>query len=199
MGTLGGLKTPSDLQDIVIRILGKQGGQGKFFQALGICVTAAAGACENALNLGELTEICNLAVRTAWNWDPTPWSDALSATWLYMEREREFSDFNQETKACLEAISASRRAYIDSNMMEYDAERALEVEGVRWDFNDLFRYCAKNLLVRTALPPFPWRHDIDEARDVVERLKELRVDAVPAPPSARLLKCYFVCNGLSRL
>lgn len=196
---MGGLASEDELLKTIFGMVGSTLNQARFYQALGACISEGVGIAENAVLLPRLTTLCNRAKNPVDGASEELWSDAVSQTWAYMTYEKECVEYESRRTAVLERTKQSRETYVANELEKFDAEMAVEREAVRWDFNSLFGFCAMNRILRAFLPPLPWTHNVDEAKEVVQRLAGTRIDRVPAPAGARLLKCYFVCNGLSRM
>ena len=196
---MGGLGSKDVLLKTIFGMVGTTLNQGRFYQALGACISEGVGIAENAVLLPRLTTLCNHAKNPVDGASEELWRDAVSGTWEYMMHEKECIEYESRRTAVLEHTKQSRETYVANELEKFDAEMAVEREAVRWDFNSLFGFCAMNRILRAFLPPLPWTHNVDEAREVVQRLAGTTIDRVPAPAGARLLKCYFVCNGLSRV
>jgi hypothetical protein len=84
-----------------------------------------------------------------------------------MKNSREWDEYEVQSKAVGDAIFEKRKAYIREQVAAYEHSVEIDREAVRWDFNALFHYCGINSILRSILPPLPWSHSEEEAREVL--------------------------------
>jgi hypothetical protein len=181
-----------------IHLIGQGDSHHSFLRALGAWMTRDVSTEDdvgdgNGHSLAAMKELCHEAKRVPR--DISFWSKTIHSTWTYMKNSREWDEYEVQSKAVGDAIFEKRKAYMREQVAAYEHSVQIDREAVRWDFNALFHYCGINSILRSILPPLPWSHSEEEAREVLRPLMTVTFMKPSVPSEARLLKLFFVSNG----